>query len=168
MSARAIGFVKTISVFSLRVTRSLPSTVMALPSTALIVPRTRVCATAALAAMSSATKKTLVRRLDAIFADVEALGDDLAVGFLPRVGPDPFAALEVGARAGVEGDDRRARRHQNLLCPALVVERDLVAAARLRDAVQVRVGHGRFRLQVPREMPGFRLRRDRMHFKRGH
>src|SRR5687768_16789762 len=168
MSARAIGLVKTISVFSLRVTRSLPSTVMALPSTALIVPRTRVCATAALAATSNATKKTLVRRLDAIFAHVEALGDDLAVGFLARVGPDPFAALEVGARAGIEGDDRCARRHENFLRSALVVEGDLVAAARLRDAVQVRVGHGRFRLQVPRKMAGFSLRRDGMHLERGH
>src|SRR5687768_12995862 len=132
MSASEIGFANTISVFSLIRTRSLPFTVMALPSTAVIVPRTRVCADAQLAANTSARNTTLVRRLDAILAHVEALDHDLAA-FLARVGPDPFAGLQVGARAWIEGDDRRARRDEDLLRSALVVERDLVAAARLRD-----------------------------------
>src|SRR5688572_20916101 len=168
MSVSAIGCVNTISVWSPMVILSSFCNVRVPPSNAATVPRTRVCAWAAVPRTSNASSSALVRRLDAIFAYVKALDHDPAVGFLARVGPDGFARLEVGARAGHEGDDRRARRHQHGLRAALVVERDLVAAARLRQAVEVGVGHGRVRLQVPGEVPGLRLRRDRVHLERLH
>src|SRR5262245_29455039 len=166
-----------ISVLSPMRTCVLWSTVIVLPSAAVIAPRTRVCAFAAVPKAASAIAASRasrifmavsVRGLDAALADVQPLDDDLAVGFLARVGPDPFAGLEVGARPGVEGDDRRARRHQHLLRTALVVERDLVAAAYLRDAVQVGVRHGRVGCEVPRKVAGLGLRRDGVHLERGH
>src|SRR5262245_25243107 len=133
-SESAIGWVKTISVFSPTRTCVLPSTVMTSPPAAVIVPRTRVCASAAVLASASATpaRKSLLRRLDAIFAHRHSRGVEHAV-LLARGGEDPLARLQVGLRARHESHDRRARRHQDFLRAALVVHGDLVAAARLRD-----------------------------------
>ena len=83
MSASEIGLANTISVFSLD-----QHPFLAVHGDGVTVNRrdrsgTRVCADAQLAAKRSARKTTLVRRLDAILAHVEAFDHDL-VAFLAR------------------------------------------------------------------------------------
>src|SRR5688572_19887622 len=117
ISESAIGSANTIWVLSSTWIRPPPCTESVTPSKATMVPRTRVCACTA---VHNIRRTRLVRRANAIFAHVEALDDDL-VAFLARVGPDGLARLQIRARARIEGDDRRARRHQHFLRAALVV-----------------------------------------------
>src|SRR2546421_1157736 len=145
-------------------TRALPSTVMVSPSTAVILPRTRAGAwAAALAATRITSSASLLRWLDAIFAHRDARRDELAIGFDARAAEDGLARLEVGAGTRHEGHHLGFRGHHDLLLAVLVLERDLVAAARLSDAGDVGVGHHRIRSRIPRAVHLRHLRPDGMH-----
>src|SRR5687768_2208579 len=154
MSERAIGLAKTISVLSPTVTcEASPRasvTERTLPSNAAMVPRTRVgaWASAAVAAATRTIAKTLLRRIDAILAHRDALRDELAA-LVARAGEDRRAGLEVGAAAGRESEELGLARDQDLLLAVLVLERELVAAAHLRGAFDVGVGHHRIGDRVP-------------------
>src|SRR5260221_9303033 len=112
------------------------------PSTAVIFPRTRVGSwAAALTAARSSTSASLLRRLDAIFADRHARRHELAVALDTRPAEDGLARLEVGARSRHEGHHLGLGGHHDLLLAVLVLQRDLVAAACLRDAGDIGVGH---------------------------
>src|SRR6185503_16462318 len=167
MSASATGCVNTISVLSPSPTLVFPSTTKLFPSTAVIVPRTRVWASASFrpmpSASSAAVKNALLRRLDAIFAHRDARRDQLAVVVHARAGEDGFAGLEVGAGAVLESEVLRLRRHQDLLLAVLVLERELVAAAHLRAAFDVGVGHHRVGDRIPRAVHLRHLRPERVH-----
>src|SRR5258706_1144902 len=145
MAASAIGCVSPISVFSPMRTRVLPMEIRS-PSTAVILPRTRVGSwAAALTAASSSTSASLLRRLDAIFADRHTRRYELAVALDTRPAEDGLARLEVGAGSRHEGHHLCLGGHHDLLLAVLVLQRDLVAAACLRDAGDVGVGHHRIR-----------------------
>src|SRR6185295_7228117 len=167
MSASVTGCVNTISVLSPRRTGVFPSTTKPFASSAVIFPRTRVWASASFrpmpSASSAAVKNALLRRLDAIFAHHHARRDQLAVVVHARAGEDRFAGLEVGAGAVGEGVVLGLRRHQDLLLAILVLERELVAAAHLRAAFDVGIGHHRIRDRIPRAVHLGHLRPERMH-----
>src|SRR3954469_6691745 len=95
-------------------------------------------------------EKPLLRRLNAVLADRDARRDELAVAFDARAAEDRFTGLEVGARAGHEGDDLGVLVDQDLLLAILVLEGELVAAARLSIGCDVGVGHE----GVGRRIPG--------------
>src|SRR5438045_6170131 len=103
----------------------------------------RVSPTARSSAASRARRPdaSLLRRLDAVLADRDALGHELAVAFDPCAAEDGLAGLEIGSRAGDERHHFSLRRDQDLLLTVLVLERDLVAAARLRGTRDIGVGH---------------------------
>src|SRR3982751_2063668 len=106
------------------------------------MPRTRVggCA-AALSASAARIRASLLRRLDAIFAYCDALGDEFAVVADTRAAENRLARLEVGAAARDEGEVFGFRRHHDFLLAVLVFECQLVATANLGGARDVGVGH---------------------------
>src|SRR5436305_1915183 len=95
------------------------------------------------------TSATLLRRIDAIFAYRDALGHELAVVAHARAGEDVRAGLEVVARPGPEGVVLGLGVHQDLLLAFLGFHGELATAARLRDVLDVGIGHHRVRDRVP-------------------
>src|SRR3954453_4658806 len=95
---------------------------------------------------------SLLRGLDPVLAHGNAGRDELAVALDLRAGKDGLAGLEVCARAGHEGDDLRVLVHQNLLLAVLVLEGELVTAARLGVGADVGVGHEGVRRRIPGAM----------------
>src|SRR5215212_8298292 len=75
---------------------------------------------------------SLLRGLDPVLAHGHARRDELAIAFHPRAAEDRLARLEIGARARHEGHDLRVLGDEDLLLAVLVLERELVATARLR------------------------------------
>src|SRR5207302_77935 len=81
----------------------------------------------------SRTNARLLRWIDAIFAHRHAPGHELAVVAHACAAEDRRTGLQVGAAAGREVVVLGFRRHQDLLLAVLVLERELLAAARLRE-----------------------------------
>ena len=123
------------------------------------------CAAIVLAAPPGRFKKgeSSLRRLDPVLAHLHARRDELATFVLARRDEDGLAGLHVGARARRGLRHGRARRHENLHRPGLVVERDLVGAGGLRGGFEHRVCHRRLRLQVVGRKPLVHGRRNRTH-----
>src|SRR5688572_16642162 len=113
-------------------------------------------------ASSAAVKKALLRGLDAIFAHGDAWGDELAA-LIARTGEDRLAGLEVAPAARHEDEELRFRRHQDFLLAVLVLERKFVAAAHMRAAFEVGVGHHRIGNRIPRAVHLGHLRPERVH-----
>src|SRR5258706_10017497 len=84
----------------------------------------------------------LLRRPDAVLARLDALRDDAPVGFLAGDAVDIDAGLQRRAVRGNARHDGRAVGHVDLRRAVLELQRDLVAAARLRRAREVGVVHG--------------------------
>src|SRR5258706_9072692 len=164
MSASAIGCVYTISVFSPMRTLVLSMEIMS-PSTAVILPRTRVGSwAAALTAARSSTSASLLRRLDAIFADRHARRHELAVALDTRPAEDGLARLEVGAGSRHEGHHLCLGGHHDLLLAVLVLQRDLVCRLLLEKKKDVGVGHHRIRGRIPCPVHLGHLRSNGMDF----
>src|SRR5687768_4343918 len=93
--------------------------------------------------------RKLLRRLDAVLAHRHPLRRELAVGAGARAAEDGLARLQVRAAARDEAEILGLRRHQDLLLAVLVLQRELVAAAHLRGAGHIGVGHQRVGNRIP-------------------
>ena len=90
------------------------------------------------------------RRRNAVAADIDAVGFQHAVVFLHRAEDDDLGArFHFGLVAGNEGDDRRIRRHHDLLLAVLVFDQDVLAVGALDRLGHRGVGHGRARALIP-------------------